>query len=86
MRVSVKACLNSVRPINTVKTTNIVTKSTLVPRTEFGEIKLVKLNDLNLKSFFDCSLVIYQTRGVSFREACHIMLDTVIDTEFGKES
>lgn len=78
MKLSIKACA-------TTKATTIKPK-TVTPRIELGEIKLVKLNDLNFKSFFDCSLVIYQTRGVSFREACHIMLDTVIDTEFGKDN
>lgn len=54
----------------------------IVPQVKHGEVKIYKVKDLTMQSLFDCALAIHMTHKVDFRTSLHIMLDTVIDTEF----
>lgn len=54
----------------------------ITPPTVCGQVKVTRLKHLSLQEFLDCALVIHNVRDVQFREAAHIMLDAVLDTEF----
>jgi hypothetical protein len=52
------------------------------PVVKYGELELRKMNDMTLKCLLDCALVLHQARHIDFRQAAHIMLDTVLDVEY----
>lgn len=54
----------------------------IIPVLKHGELQLSKMNDMTLKCLLDCALVLHQTRNMEFRQAAHIMLDTVLDVEY----
>jgi hypothetical protein len=55
----------------------------IIPITHHGEVKMDKIQDMNIKSLADCAYLLHKTRSIDYRQAMHMMLDTALDIEYG---